>query len=123
MLIAEIALSIWAWRRGWKGYSLLPVGLGVLSGFLIGIIVGFFGGTEEDISFLWVFDVVAIGVLILMIAKPRRKAVNTLGAGHTRQTTTAQHQYCPRCGNKVGNQDFYCRQCGQRLRNDAILYY
>ena len=76
LLLVEIALTIEAWRRGWKGWALLPLGVGFGAGFLIGFIMGAAGVVSEDSLFgiCLVLDVACIGVLIGMIAKPRRVA-------------------------------------------------
>jgi len=73
LIIVEIALTIWAWRRGWKAWALLPLGIALLIGFLIGFIMGA-AVLEEGWLLLLVIDVAAIGALIFMIVKTRRKA-------------------------------------------------
>ena len=73
LIIVEIALTIWAWWRGWKAWALLPLGIALLIGFLIGFIMGA-AVLEEGWLLLLVIDVAAIGALIFMIVKPRRKA-------------------------------------------------
>ena len=73
LIIVEIALTIWAWLRGWKAWALLPLGIALLIGFLIGFIMGA-AVLEEGWLLLLVIDVAAIGALIFMIVKPRRKA-------------------------------------------------
>jgi len=75
MLLVEIILIIEAWRRGWKGWALLPLGVGAGIGFLIGLIMGASGVSEDSIfGICFVVDLACIGVLIGMIAKPRRVA-------------------------------------------------
>jgi hypothetical protein len=73
LLILEIALTIWAWKRGWKKWALLPVGIGIGSGFLLGLA---FGGTEIPLGSLDAFglivDIACIGALIGMITRPRK---------------------------------------------------
>ena len=44
LLILEIGLTIWAWKRGWKGWALLPA-LGAFTG---GFIVGLASGDSVD---------------------------------------------------------------------------
>jgi len=75
LLVLEIILTIEAWRRGWKGWALLPLGVGFGVGFLIGLMMGAAGASEDSIfGICLVLDLVCIGVLIGMIAKPRRVA-------------------------------------------------
>jgi len=70
-LIIEIALTIWAFNRGWRWLALLPLGLMGGLGFLIGIIIGVSGGTADDAQWVIVLDIIAVIALIWMIAKPK----------------------------------------------------
>lgn len=75
LLVLEIGLTIAAWRRGWKGWALLPLGIGFGIGFLIGLIMSASGASEESIFAVgFLGDVICIGVLIGMILKPRSVA-------------------------------------------------
>jgi len=38
LLLVEIALSIFASRRGWKGYAAIPLSLALVAGFVFGVI-------------------------------------------------------------------------------------
>ena len=79
MIIIEAILTIFAWRNGWKWLSLLPIGICVLLGFLMGIFIGVSGGevTQNVLSFAVIFDIIAIIVLIYMIAtKPKTTKEN-----------------------------------------------
>jgi uncharacterized membrane protein YfcA len=69
LLIAEIILTIFAWRNGWKWYALIPLGICMVIGFLIGLIVGMFGGTLPALSPVLIFDLLAIVALIVMVCK------------------------------------------------------
>ena len=63
LLIAEIILTVFAWRKGWKWRALLPVGIA----FGIGLIIGASGGgVTEGIIFI---DVAAVIALIVMVSK------------------------------------------------------
>lgn len=64
LLIIEIILTIFAWRKGWKWLALLPVGICVTIGFFIGIT----GGSLEG-GGLIVPDILATLALILMVIK------------------------------------------------------
>lgn len=64
LLIAEIILTIFAWRKGWKWLALLPVGICLLIGFFI----GFTGGSLEG-GMTIVPDLIATGILIWMVVK------------------------------------------------------
>ena len=72
LLIAEIILTIFAWKAGWKWLALIPIGVAFLIGFVI--------GTQLDsttsltgLSWFSLFDVAVIGILIFMIVKKRNK--------------------------------------------------
>ena len=71
LLIIEIALSIWAWNRGWKWLALLPLGIGVGLGFLIGMAIGASGGDAEDATWIILFDIGVVIASIIMIANPK----------------------------------------------------
>lgn len=44
LLILEVILTIFAWRKGWKWLALLPVGIVLILGLLIGFSIGISGG-------------------------------------------------------------------------------
>jgi len=69
MLIIETILTIFAWRNGWKWYSLLPIGITFCLGFIIGFAITLSGGTTENLEWLGVVDIFAIIALIIMVSK------------------------------------------------------
>jgi len=71
LLVIEIALTIWAFNKGWKWWALLPVGIGVGLGFLIGLMIGASGGSASDANWIVIFDIGVVIALIWMIAKPK----------------------------------------------------
>jgi len=76
LLAAEIFLTITAWRRGWKAYALLPGGLTLLLGFLIGLSIGASGGSADSIPGATILlDIACVISLIIMSAKPRKQTV------------------------------------------------
>lgn len=76
-LIIEIILTIVAALRGWKWKAVIPVGASLLLGFIIGIIGGSMGYTADDMSWVIVFDAIAIIILIIMcIVKPKSMNVD-----------------------------------------------
>ena len=69
LLILEIALTIWAWRRGWKTWSLVPLGAAIGIAFLL----GFAGVALDEASLMWLLpDLAAIISLIVMVSKGRQ---------------------------------------------------
>jgi len=70
MLIIEIILTVFAWRKGWKWWALLPIAAAFIIGLFLGAGVGASGGDIEAVTGLGiVLDVIAIIVLIFMVAK------------------------------------------------------
>jgi len=75
LLILEIALTVVAWLRGWWWWALLPLGMGLATGFLVGLVVTMIGGSEALIDTVaLLIDVAVIVMLVLMIFRPRRTA-------------------------------------------------
>lgn len=77
MLIIEIVLTVFAWRKGWKWLALLPMGLALIIGALIGFAIGTSGGNVTGATgFGIALDVFAIIALIIMMAKPPKLETN-----------------------------------------------
>ena len=73
-LIAEIILTVAAWRKGWKGWALLPLLLAGFVGFFGGAVMGAMGYDFISIMpYAIVIDVAAIIALICMAGTPRDK--------------------------------------------------
>jgi len=66
----DIALTVFAWRRGWKAWALLPLGIA----FFIVLVISSSAALEESAGILLYFLVVLaeLGALGYMVAKPRR---------------------------------------------------
>lgn len=75
LLVAEIILTTFAWRKGWKWLALLPIGIGLLIGFFMGFGVGASGGNVDSIKGVsFVLDVIVVIVLIVMnVVGPKSK--------------------------------------------------
>ena len=65
MLFLEIYLTYVAWKRGYNVLALLPLGLAVFIGFMLGSSPDV---TEDDLFSFWWIDGLAIVVLGVMIA-------------------------------------------------------
>jgi uncharacterized membrane protein YfcA len=73
MFIIEIVLTIFAWRKGWKWYSLLPLGFVILIGLLIGFSVRISGGNSSYIKIFGpILDIIAIIILIILNIKDHK---------------------------------------------------
>ncbi len=71
ILILEIVLTIIAWRKGYKAFALLPVGIVILLAFLIGFSdpVAY---ESAEAGFI-VFDLMAVVALVIMIATAKKQ--------------------------------------------------
>ena len=70
LLVLEIFLTVAAWRKGWKGYALLPCAITFLFGFLMALAVQSSGGSISPVSPIGlVVELINIGVLIRLAAK------------------------------------------------------
>ena len=77
MLIVEIILTIVAWNKGYKWYSLIPVGATLFVGFMLGFALGGNADYMETVYAFWWVDGLAIVALILMlIFNPYKKVEN-----------------------------------------------
>jgi hypothetical protein len=69
-LIIEILLTIKAWRRGWRGFALLPLGILLPAGLLLGMVIGASGGNlEQALPVGILLEIACIGVLIRLAAR------------------------------------------------------
>jgi len=74
ILALEILLTISAWRKGWRGRALLPLGICMGLAFTIGVSAGAAGATEADISgACFILDILALTALGVMNAKAPHK--------------------------------------------------
>jgi hypothetical protein len=67
MLIIEIVLTVLAWRKGWYAFALLPVAACFAVGYCLGL-----AGAPNAIVLGFVGDIMAIGVLGVMVAQGRK---------------------------------------------------
>ena len=70
LMIIEIILTVSAWKKGWKGWALLPLGIGMPLAFVIGIVVNASGGTTGQVAIsCLILDVIAIIALGIMTSR------------------------------------------------------
>jgi len=70
LLVAEIILTIFAWKKGWRWWALVPVALALLIGLFMGMGVGASGGDVDSVRGISiVLDVIAVIALIVMVTK------------------------------------------------------
>jgi hypothetical protein len=84
LIVIELFLTVLAWRKGWKGYALLPLGIAVVAGAVIGAGMGGTMPVEDALQAAKVagvvIDLAATGILIAMTARPRKGAQATVPA-------------------------------------------
>jgi hypothetical protein len=75
LLIAEIWLTIRAWRKGWKGWALLPAGCTLVLAFSVGVALGDTSLKEANLfSVGLILDLLLVGVLAVMnFTTPEKK--------------------------------------------------
>ena len=70
LLIAEIILTIFAWKKGWRWWALVPMEFALLIGLFMGMGVGESGGDVDSVRGISiVLDVLAVIALIVMVTK------------------------------------------------------
>ena len=74
LLIIEILLTISVWKRGWKGWALLPMGIVLGVAFVMGLVVGTTGVSEQDfVGPCLILELLGIVALVIMAARvPKR---------------------------------------------------
>ena len=82
ILILEVILTVVAWRRGWRGWALLPFAVVSILSLLIGVCGGFLDLTpKQEEMFPVVFlplELAFIGVLAWMCSKGRVRPVRRI---------------------------------------------
>ncbi len=73
LLFIEIALTTAAWKRGWKGWALLPLVIGMGIGFMSGL---FMVSDESALAFGFMLDLMCIGALIGMVVAKKKAATS-----------------------------------------------
>jgi uncharacterized membrane protein YfcA len=66
LLVLEIVLTVLVWNKGWRWLSLIPLGIAIL----VGMIIGASGQTE--VGAYVIFDILAVIALIVMLVKPNK---------------------------------------------------
>jgi len=79
LLIIEIILTIFVWRKGWRWWAIVPVGLALLIGLSIGFGIGISGGDTSTIGMSSILiDLAAICALVIMLAVGPKKKEDTI---------------------------------------------
>jgi hypothetical protein len=68
MLILEIVLAVSAWKRGWRWWVLLPLGITLGGALLAGFVIGMSGVPDTELPNLVGIDFLLIIALAVMSA-------------------------------------------------------
>lgn len=74
LLFLEIYLTIAAWRKGWKGWAILPIAIGMAVAFVIGMEVGASGGSNDSafaVGLIVDFGII-LALIMMVLKKPRQ---------------------------------------------------
>lgn len=76
LLIVEIILTVFAWRKGWRWLALLPVGIAHVAAFVSGLAIGASGGNiENSIGVFLIYDLLLIIAQVVMVRTPRQSRI------------------------------------------------
>ena len=72
----EIVLTVLAWRKGWRGWALMPLGILIFVAFFIGVVGTLSGFNEQQLQQgaaapLAIMELATLGVLIGLATKRR----------------------------------------------------
>ena len=70
MMIFQIILGIIAWKRGWRWWVFLPLGIAVWLGLMVGVT---FTNVDDIYSACFIVDALAIVALGLMVIFKKEK--------------------------------------------------
>jgi hypothetical protein len=96
LLLVEIGLTVAAWKRGWKWWSLLPLAASFFAGMIFGAVSAGTNG-PRDIPFALAIttDILIITALVAMVARGRRGA---------KYEAPIKGMACPDCGETFPGQ-------------------
>ncbi len=83
ILILQIALSVSAWKKGWRAWAMLPVGITAAVGFAVGIASGTQDVLSEYMPFVLLFDIASVIILAIMCSHaPEGHVISDNSVGH-----------------------------------------
>ena len=92
LAILEVVLTIVAWRKGWRGWALLPMGILYFVAFWMGMTASALRLSYSEIKMVLVvlspMEFIAIGVLIWMSVNDRRRIVVEIDEENTEVRVT-----------------------------------
>ena len=75
LLILEIGLIATAWKRGWKGWALVPLAIQLLGILITRVVIEAVGWSQPAAGVVGtVGDALLVGALAIMVIKKRRTA-------------------------------------------------
>ena len=86
LLALEVMFTVAAWKRGWKGYALLPLAIGLAIGVIVGATAG--ESLKQLAPALLLVDLGVVGSLAVMMRKAPQGQPSIGPADHTSSTET-----------------------------------
>ena len=70
VLLLEIILTVTSWRKGWRARALLPLGVTMTVGFVVGAVIAATGGSAPALHPLYLLaDVPCLGALAFLTSR------------------------------------------------------
>ncbi len=82
LLFIEIALTMAAWKRGWKGWALLPIVIAMGIGFMSGL---FMVSEESAFAFGLMLDLMCAAALVGMVVAKKKVATSESSLNRNQQ--------------------------------------
>ncbi len=108
MLALQLVTALIATVRGWKFTPWVVLGVGLLTEFVFGLILGASHTTNMAVWLGFMIETTVLGILVVMAALGRR--------ARNKGTTLLSATRCPNCGELNLPEARQCRWCGQRYK-------
>ena len=120
LFLVVIPLTIAAWKRGWKGWALVPLVLPLAAVFVAGCLIGIMGPTDDEASGMVLVGaglggVLWFGALVAMIVKGRKPKVTINPVVGPLVGLLQPAGVCGGCGSELHDNATFCRNCGQKV--------
>lgn len=103
LLFLEIILTVSAWKKGWRGWSLLPLVIGFFLAIGAGAVLGGAGlNWDEAIFLLLPLDIAVIICLAIMVAKRRNREQKAIPINENSAIIVSRASNSPTAGSMPG---------------------
>lgn len=89
LLIIEIILTVAAWKKGWKAWALVPIGIPLIIGFIVGLTMDPSQSIDAAVAPLIVIELACVAVLAFMAYRRPGGPVAAKGVSHQTEHTLA----------------------------------